>query len=175
MRKSLNDDWGYRLEESFLGSEGKESAYNAGDLGSISVGRSPGEGNGYPLSILAWRIPRREESGGLQFMGSQGVVHEWAANTLGDNKEFRMKRKFHVISRCLFSGRELWRVLCPFLLLLNGCAGYRLCRSCSNSKGKCYVAFKQYSSLGLGGTLTPNFREKIFSKNFHNFGEKFLL
>ena len=32
------------------GSVGKESAYNAGDLGSIpGLGRSPGEGNGYPL------------------------------------------------------------------------------------------------------------------------------
>ena len=32
------------------GSAGKESAYNAGDLGSIpGLGRSPGEGNGYPL------------------------------------------------------------------------------------------------------------------------------
>ena len=32
------------------GSDGKESACNTGDLGSIPVsGRSPGEGNGYPL------------------------------------------------------------------------------------------------------------------------------
>ena len=32
------------------GSEGKASAFNAGDLGSISgLGRSPGEGNGNPL------------------------------------------------------------------------------------------------------------------------------
>ena len=32
------------------GSAGKESTCNAGDLGSISgLGRSPGEGNGYPL------------------------------------------------------------------------------------------------------------------------------
>ena len=32
------------------GSAGKESACNAGDLGSISgLGRSPGEGKGYPL------------------------------------------------------------------------------------------------------------------------------
>ena len=31
-------------------SDGKESAYNAGDLGSIpGLGRSPGEGNGYPF------------------------------------------------------------------------------------------------------------------------------
>ena len=32
------------------GSAGKESASNAGDLGSIlGLGRSPGEGKGYPL------------------------------------------------------------------------------------------------------------------------------
>ena len=32
------------------GSDGKESACNVGDLGSIPVlGRSPGEGNDYPL------------------------------------------------------------------------------------------------------------------------------
>ena len=32
------------------GSNGKASAYNAGDLGSIpGLGRSPGEGNGNPL------------------------------------------------------------------------------------------------------------------------------
>ena len=32
------------------GSDGKESAYNAGDPGSIpGLGRSPGEGNGNPL------------------------------------------------------------------------------------------------------------------------------
>ena len=40
------------------GSAGKESAYNMGDLGSIpGLGRSPGEGKGYPPSVLAWRIP----------------------------------------------------------------------------------------------------------------------
>ena len=32
------------------GSDGKESACNSGDLGLIpGLGRSPGEGNGYPL------------------------------------------------------------------------------------------------------------------------------
>ena len=40
------------------GSAGKESACSAGDLGSIpGLGRSPGEGNVYPLQYLAWRIP----------------------------------------------------------------------------------------------------------------------
>ena len=41
-----------------FGSAGKESACNAGNLGSIpGLGRSPGEKKGYHSSILAWRIP----------------------------------------------------------------------------------------------------------------------
>ena len=40
------------------GSEGKASAYNAGDLGSISgLGRSPGEGNGNPLQYTCLGNP----------------------------------------------------------------------------------------------------------------------
>ena len=48
------------------GSDGEESACNAGDQGSIpgSV-RSPGEENGIPLQFLAWRIPWTEEPGRL--------------------------------------------------------------------------------------------------------------
>ena len=39
------------------GSEGNESAYTAGDAGSIpGSGRSPGEGMATHSSILAWRI-----------------------------------------------------------------------------------------------------------------------
>ena len=52
------------------GSDVKESACNAGDQGSIpGSGRSPGEGMATHSSILAWRIPWTEESGGLQSMG----------------------------------------------------------------------------------------------------------
>ena len=52
------------------GSDGKVSAYNEGDPGSIpESGRSPGERSGNPLSILAWKIPRTEEPGRLQSMG----------------------------------------------------------------------------------------------------------
>ena len=40
------------------GSDGKESACNAGDLDSIPGSeRSLGEGNGTSSSLLAWRIP----------------------------------------------------------------------------------------------------------------------
>ena len=65
------------------GSDGKKSDSNEGDLGSIpGLGRSPGEGNGYPFSdgkesacnagdlssathssILAWRISWMEKPG----------------------------------------------------------------------------------------------------------------
>ena len=52
------------------------SAGDARDLGSIpGSGRSPGGGNGNPLQYLAWEIPRTEEPGGLQSMGSQRVEH----------------------------------------------------------------------------------------------------
>ena len=48
------------------GSDGKESACNAGDPGlNPRSGRSPGEGNGYHSSILARLIPWTEEAGGL--------------------------------------------------------------------------------------------------------------
>ena len=54
------------------GSDGKESACNAGDAGSIpGSGRSPGERNGNHSGILAWKIPGTEEPGGVQSRGSQ--------------------------------------------------------------------------------------------------------
>ena len=68
------------------GSDGKESACNAGDLGSISgSGRSPGEGNGYPLhySCLensmdrgAWRATVYE------ITKSQTRLNNWHFHTL---------------------------------------------------------------------------------------------
>ena len=50
---------------SLLCSDSKESA--AGDLEFlVGLGRSPGEGNAYPLPYLAWRIPWTEEPHRLQ-------------------------------------------------------------------------------------------------------------
>jgi len=40
------------------------------------LGRSPEEGNGNPLHILALKIPWMEEPGGLQSMGLQRVRHD---------------------------------------------------------------------------------------------------
>ena len=54
------------------GAEVKAPACNVGDLGSIpGSGRSPGEGNGNPLSRTAWEIPWTEEPGRLQSIVSQ--------------------------------------------------------------------------------------------------------
>ena len=57
-------------------SDGKASAYNVGDPGSMpGSGRSPGEGDGNPFSTLAWKIPWTEDPGRLQSMGLQRVGH----------------------------------------------------------------------------------------------------
>ena len=56
------------------GSDGKASAYNAGDPGSIPGLEDPlQEGMATHSSMLAWRIPWTEEPGGLQSVGSQIV------------------------------------------------------------------------------------------------------
>ena len=59
------------------GSDGKVSAYNAGDPGSIpGSGRSPGEGNGNPLQYSCLENPIDEEPDRLQSMGSRRVGHD---------------------------------------------------------------------------------------------------
>ena len=59
------------------GSDSKDSACNAGDLGSIpALGRSPGEGNGYPLQYSCLENPMdRGAWWAIQSMGSQRVEH----------------------------------------------------------------------------------------------------
>ena len=57
------------------GSAGKESTCNAGDLGVIpGLGRSPLEGNGYPLQYSGLEDSR-------DFMGSQRIWHDWVTLT----------------------------------------------------------------------------------------------
>ena len=43
-----------------------------------SLGRSPEKEMVTHYSILAWRIPRTDKPGGLQFMGLQRVGHDLA-------------------------------------------------------------------------------------------------
>ena len=81
---------------------GKESPANAedtGDKGSIpGSGRSLEKGMVIASSMLAWRTPWTEESGGLQSMGPQRVRHDstqgfpngacrWVLNSLEPNLE----------------------------------------------------------------------------------------
>ena len=59
------------------GSAGKESACNAGDLGSTpGLGRSPEEGKGYPLQCSGL-----ENSMDRKVRGVQTVGHNWATFT----------------------------------------------------------------------------------------------
>ena len=54
---------------------GKESACNAGDLGSIpGLRRSPGEGNGYPLQYSCLGNPMDR---GVRRATVQGVANSW--------------------------------------------------------------------------------------------------
>ena len=65
------------------GSEGKASACNVGDPGSIpGSARSPGEGNGHPLQYSCLETPRTEEPGRLQSMGSQRAGRDWVTEQL---------------------------------------------------------------------------------------------
>ena len=67
------------------GSDGKESVWNAGDLGSIQL---------FDLlpSILAWRIPWTEEPGRVPSVGSPRVGHDWATNTVDVDLQFENYR-----------------------------------------------------------------------------------
>ena len=64
------------------GSDGKESACNAENSGSIPGREDPLEkGMATLSSVLAWRIPWTEEPGRLQSMESPRVRHDRATNT----------------------------------------------------------------------------------------------
>ena len=65
----------YQLPDFPDGLDGKASAYNVGDQGSIpGLGRSLGEAT--HSSIFAWKILWMEEPGRLQSTGLQRVGHD---------------------------------------------------------------------------------------------------
>ena len=64
------------------GSGGKESIYNAGDLGLIpGLGRSPGGGHGNPLKYSCLENPCGRGAGGLQSTGAQELDTTEQPNT----------------------------------------------------------------------------------------------
>ena len=65
------------MTELNLAEDGKESAFNAGDLGLIpGSGRSPEKGNGNPLQYSCLENPMDREAWRVQTMGSQRVRHD---------------------------------------------------------------------------------------------------
>ena len=74
LKSAFHLDFIANLYGSFPGSSpvGKESAYNAGDLGSIpGSGRSPAEGNGNSLQCSCLENPMDKEPGKLKSLGLQ--------------------------------------------------------------------------------------------------------
>ena len=73
VRRILSFPWCYSNSSGFPGgSDSKDSACNVGDLGSIpGLGRSPGEGKGYPLQYSG-----RENSMDCIFHGVARVGHD---------------------------------------------------------------------------------------------------
>ena len=62
---------------SFPGGSSKESACNAGDLGSVpGLGRSTGGGHGNPLQYFCLVNPLDRGAGRLQSMGLRRVSHD---------------------------------------------------------------------------------------------------
>ena len=71
------------------GSDKKESACNAGDLGSVpGLGRSPEKKMATHSSILAWEMPQTEKPGRLQSMGWQKSWTQVAPFSLSFQSDF---------------------------------------------------------------------------------------
>ena len=70
------------------GLDGKQSAGNAGDLGSIPAWEgSPGEGNGNPLQYSCLENSMSREAWWAKIHRLQRVEHHWATNTNLSNVE----------------------------------------------------------------------------------------
>ena len=83
-----------------FGSAGKESACNAGDLGSIpGLGRSPGEGKGYPLQYS-----------GLENSMNYTVHGITKSRTQLSDFRFRLRRNMVVIRKCISKHDEYFDI-----------------------------------------------------------------
>ena len=58
--------------------------------------------------ILTWRIPRTEEPGGLQSMGSQRVGHDWVTNTITAHTKERIRSECGRVNPEIGSSRNRW-------------------------------------------------------------------
>ena len=75
------------LITSICGSAGKESACNAGDLGSIpGLGRSPGEGKAYPLQYCSLE-------------NSMDCIVHWITNSQTRLSDFHFLSLYHIYTK----------------------------------------------------------------------------
>ena len=85
------------------GSDGKESACNAGDPGSIpGLGRSPGEGNGYPLQYSCLENSVDRGAWWATVHGVAKIGHDGTTNT-----HTLLRLSLHIPSRTLMRARTL--------------------------------------------------------------------
>ena len=91
-----------RCVHSFIG---KESAYNVGDLGSIpGLGRSPGEGKGYPLQYSGLEKKKKKKMG----VGGRYLIDwslSWIPAIIRENIELSTYRNSHksesiIVTQC---------------------------------------------------------------------------
>ena len=99
----------------YSGSGGKESAeIQETQVWSLGLKDPLEEGMATPCSILACRIPRTEESGGPQSIGSQRVEHDW------ETKIVSLFTRTHVAFISYIFYDTYWWFVCK-LLGLPGC------------------------------------------------------
>ena len=92
MRPKVGETSKYTGPLGFLGSSnGKVSACNAGDLGSIP-GSDRSLGMATHSNTLAWKIPWMEEPSRLESMGSQRVGYNSAASLVGSQGSWGKQR-----------------------------------------------------------------------------------
>ena len=97
------------------GSDGKETACNAGDLGLIpGSGRSPGRGHGNPLQYSCLeKSPWTEEPGRLKSMGSQRVRHSWVTkHSTGVEQRATPKESCFTLRLQSLSAYSWWPISC---------------------------------------------------------------
>ena len=148
------------------GSDSKESAWNAGDLGSIpGLGRSPGGGMATHFSILAWRIPWTEKPGGLQSMGPQRAGHDRATNTfsftVGDSESLQSLRTTDYIGGWFSSWHFATFCLLGYLHLvcLTGISNWKKWKNCGSHSAAAFNSVLSFFLPKYISGLSPPIRK----------------
>ena len=104
-------------------SDGKASAYNVGDLGSIpGLGRSPGEGNGNPLQYSCLENPMDQ---GVSWATVHGVAKRWTRlSDFTHSLTWETPNYVLILPRFESQGAvSFWQILMEHPLCTKPCAG----------------------------------------------------